>query len=267
MPSPFPGMDPWLESRDLFPDLHNRFISRLSEVLNAVLPRPFFTTIANRVYIDESDRTVEPDVNVYRQPYSGPATERPAGDANGGVLVLPVVVTVPSDKLTEWYLELHAAADGSRLVTSVEVLSRSNKRRGSTGRRLYRKKQRELLRGRINTVEIDLLRAGLHTTAVPLDRAVRKAGSFDYHVCVHRAVRREDYEVYPTQLAQRLPMVHFPLSSELDIPLDLQPILAHCYEVGLYEHRLRYDRPPDPPLIGEQQIWAEGLLKPKEMLA
>jgi hypothetical protein len=254
-------MDPWLESRDIFPDLHNRFINRLSEALNAVLPRPFFTTIANRSYVDESDRMIEPDVNVYRQPLSNPNSDQPVGDADGGVLVQPVVVTVPSDEVTEWYLELHAAPDGSRLVTSVEVLSRSNKRRGSTGRRLYRKKQRELLRSRINTVEIDLLRAGLHTTSVPLDPAVRKAGRFDYHVCVHRAVRPEDYEVYPTQLSQRLPSVRFPLSQGVDIPLDLQPIMTHCYEVGLYEHRLSYDRPPDPPLTQDQQTWAVGVLK------
>ena len=27
MPSPFPGMDPYLENRDLWPDAHHRFIS------------------------------------------------------------------------------------------------------------------------------------------------------------------------------------------------------------------------------------------------
>ncbi len=33
MPSPFPGMDPWLESNAVWPDFHDR----LSEQINATL--------------------------------------------------------------------------------------------------------------------------------------------------------------------------------------------------------------------------------------
>ncbi len=38
MPSPFPGMDPYLESPDWFPDLHDGLIFCLKESLQNLLP-------------------------------------------------------------------------------------------------------------------------------------------------------------------------------------------------------------------------------------
>jgi hypothetical protein len=40
MPSPFPGMDPYLENPEIFPDFHDSFITYLREVLQASLPAP-----------------------------------------------------------------------------------------------------------------------------------------------------------------------------------------------------------------------------------
>ena len=49
--------------------------------------------------------------------------------------------------------------DSGRLITAIEFLSASNKTAGA-GRKLYKKKQKELYRAAANMVEIDLLRAG-----------------------------------------------------------------------------------------------------------
>jgi len=38
MPSPFPGMDPWLEDEDVFPDLHESLCQYVREALNAAMP-------------------------------------------------------------------------------------------------------------------------------------------------------------------------------------------------------------------------------------
>ena len=38
MPSPFPGMDPYLESPEIFPDVHDSMITYLREALQASLP-------------------------------------------------------------------------------------------------------------------------------------------------------------------------------------------------------------------------------------
>ena len=51
------------------------------------------------------------------------------------------------------------APGGKRLVTSLEVLSLSNKTPGEHGRELFLRKQKELLASKVNLVEIDLLRA------------------------------------------------------------------------------------------------------------
>lgn len=41
MPSPFPGMDPFLEHPAIFPGLHERLIAYLSESLQGRLPEPY----------------------------------------------------------------------------------------------------------------------------------------------------------------------------------------------------------------------------------
>ena len=56
MPSPFPGMDPWLEQPEVFPDVHDSLISYLREALNATLPAPYFANIATRVWVEISER-------------------------------------------------------------------------------------------------------------------------------------------------------------------------------------------------------------------
>ena len=37
MPSPFPGMDPYLESPEIFPDFHDSYTTHLREALQATL--------------------------------------------------------------------------------------------------------------------------------------------------------------------------------------------------------------------------------------
>jgi hypothetical protein len=264
-------MDPWLESPSVFSDLHNRFITYFSEALNAVLPAPYFAAIANRVWIEQSERRVEPDVNVLHPPGNGaPAGTKSAGgvavaDAVG---VQPVKVRVPRDELTEWFVEVHAAPGGERLVTMVEVLSPTNKRAGTEGRELYLKKQREARQSKVHLIEIDLLRSGLHTSAVPLDWARGEAGPFDYHVCVRRFDQFGEYTVYPIRMPQRLPKIDVPLlPGTPDVSVDLQPLLDRCYDTGQYLRRVRYADPtPEPALSAELADWADGILTARGLL-
>ena len=263
MPSPFPGMDPWLEQRGVFPGFHNRAIAYLSEALNAVLPRPYYADIATRVVIegDGEPGVREPDVGVFHP-------DRTTG--TGGVAVADpaevraVVVHVPRDEITEWLVEVRSAEGGDRLVTCLEVLSPSNK---STDRAVYRRKQRQLIERRVNLVEVDLLRGGPHSTAVPLAQARQAAGPFDYHVCVYRPEEPEQFEVYPIRLPQRLPVVRVPLRPDAGpVSVDLQAVCDRAYDVGNYDRRLRYADPADPPLTPEQQAWADDILKAKGII-
>lgn len=267
MPSPFPGMDPWLEAHGLFPDLHNTLIGQLREAMNASLPRPYYTAIGTRLYVDESQRQIEPDVDVLL-PEKRP---RRTGSGGGGIAVLeqakPLMFRSSSDPVREWTLEIRHSDSGDRFVTSVEILSLSNKTRGSKGRKKYLAKRRELIRGRVNAVEIDLLRAGEPTTLAPLIRAVRRAGPFEYHICARRCYRSLSTEVYPIPMVERLPLIAIPLlKGDADVTVDFQAVFDRSYDIARFDQRAHYAKSADPPLTPEQQAWAERILKSKGVL-
>jgi hypothetical protein len=266
MPSPFPGMDPWLEDPALFPDLHETLIACFREALTDRLPRPYYAALGTRLYVEESDRHIEPDIDLLI-PKKRP--KKPAG-GRGGVAVAertarPLTIRVSSDNVKEAFIEIRHAT-GDRLVTSVEVLSLSNKTKGSEGRKQYRRKRKELRQGRVNVVEIDLLRAGEPTTLPPLGRVRRMFGQpFDYHVCVWRPHRASAREVYPVPLDDLLPVVAIPLlKGDADVSVDLQQVFARCYAVGRFDLRAKYAKPPTPPLASEQQAWVDTILKTME---
>jgi len=178
-------------------------------------------------------------------------------------------VQVPHDERRETFLDIFTILEGrERLVTSVEVLSPTNKTPGEQGQELYLRKQREILDNKIHLVEIDLLRGGRHSTAVPLDWALQKTGPFDYHVCVHQFDRWEDYFVYPVKLEDRLPEIALPLlPGDPQIAVDLQAVFDRCYDTGPYRRRVRYQEDaPVPPLQPEQAEWATRLLREKGIL-
>lgn len=51
MPSPFPGMDPYLEHPDIFPGLHDGLIAYLRESLQPLLPPPYHADIGRRTWV------------------------------------------------------------------------------------------------------------------------------------------------------------------------------------------------------------------------
>ncbi len=246
MPSPFPGMDPFLEDPERFPGFHDRFITYLSEFLQPKLPEPYYADSGRRAWIEISERFIGPDVQVLkpRRTRETPEEEK----ATAGVALAappsgrPIVIHVPHDERREPFIEIYVGRrPDRRLVTTIEVLSPSNKAPGEQGRDLYLRKQREVLQGKVHLVEIDLLRAGEHTTAVPRDRLMTEAGSFDYHVCIHRFDEFEDYFVYPIRLDERLPEIAIPLlPGDPSIPIELQGVLARAYDAGPYRREIRY---------------------------
>jgi hypothetical protein len=166
-------------------------------------------------------------------------------------------------------LEVYTRKDGKkRLVTTIEVLSWSNKTRREKGRKLYKKKQRETLRSRVHLVEIDLLRGGEPTTAVPHDLAVALAGPFDYHVCIHHFDNREAFFVYPIRLEEQLPEIAIPLlPGDPAVSLDLQAVFNRCYDTGPYRRSVRYAEDVIvPPLRPEQAEWAQRVLREKGLV-
>lgn len=253
--SPFPGMDPYLEKH--WGDVHQRLVTYACDQLQEFLPRSLRARMEERVYVefDEPQRSMYPDVRVVESGRTGTATT----SATGAATAEPVVIHMPTEPLTESFIEIVDVASGHRLVTVIEVLSPANKS-SSRGRRLYRRKQRELRKGKVSLVEIDLLRAGRRVLMAPTAIIPRSHRS-QYQVCVRRGWKVLEVEVYRVALREPLPTIRIPLRpDDADVPLNLQALIEECYRKGRYDD-LDYQEPPEPPLEGEDAAWAEELLK------
>src|SRR4051794_38724844 len=102
MPSPFPGMDPYLEHPEFFPGLHDRLIAYLCEAIQVQLPRAYYADIRTRVWIETSERSIEPDVDILR---SQRPSQKPPGNGGVAVRIPPVVITVPGEQMTESFID------------------------------------------------------------------------------------------------------------------------------------------------------------------
>ncbi len=266
MPSPFPGMDPYLEEPTLWLGVHAGLIAALESALNAVLPEGYAADIGERVYLMDSRRDAYPDVAVAQFAGRRPAPGAAAPSPSGAVTVLdpaaaPWVIRVAPREVREPFLQIRAVREGQRVVTVIEILSPSNKTVGTQSRKLYLEKQAEPLRSETHLLEIDLLRAGAHTVAAPLDYLVDR-GTWDYLVCLHRGSTDELYELWPITLRQPLPLVKVPLGGDdPDVSLGLGQVLARRYDEGRYALKIDYRADPVPPLGPGDQAWAAALLR------
>ncbi|NOX61573.1 MAG: DUF4058 family protein [Chloroflexi bacterium] len=264
MPSPFPGMDPYLESRAIWPDLHQSLITYSRDALQPRIRPRYHARIGERIYVIPSHRIIYPDISItWRRPEPAPALA-------GGVAVLapdePTIISVPPQEVRETFVEILDLTQGGRLVTVIEVLSPANKMPGE-GRELYLRKQEELLAGEVHLVEIDLLSQGEPTVAAPLS-SLDPYRPWRYLISVSRAGNREKFEVYFVGLRQRLPRVAIPLTEpDPDATLDLQAVFEQCYERGAYEDLVDYGKEPEARLTEEDAAWADALLREKKLRA
>ena len=274
MPSPFPGMDPYLESPDWFPCLHDCLITYSLEWIQTRLPGSYYAQSSQRVWLEYSRRHVEPDVEVIHTRRSRRRGKRSGQEATSSVAVLespvkrPVIVSVAEIEhgpFQESFIEIRRREGKERrLVTSIEVLSAGQQDpRQSSPREIPEQAVRKLLEDQVHLVEIDLLRAGTHTSAVPLESAEVEAGPYDYHTSVRRFDRPKEFLVYPIALDERLPTIGVPLlPGDPDVPLDLQAVFDRAYDAGPYQREIEYGRDAVvPPLKADRLRWVKAMLK------
>ncbi len=244
-PSPFPGMDPWLQS--FWDNVHTKFCTYLSDTLNELLSPGLVAVTQQRVFIESSvaaDRSAYPDVHVIHRSAPALGGSSPAGAAT---LDEPIVMEMPADAFEQPYIEIVDAQSGGTVVTVIEIVSPSNKRAGES-RDLYEQKQAEVVASDANLVEVDLIR-GYRGVTLAWRRSASPALETAYHACARRATRRLALEVYPIGLWQRLPSIRIPLRpDDADIRLDLQRILDDTYRRGRLGELIDYSRPAEPPL-------------------
>ncbi len=242
MPSPFPGMNPYIERASVWHDFHERWIPLAAELIGAqVLPR-YYVRIDEHMYIhelsgDERRFLGRADVLV---PALAPSAA--ASAAASSVLEAPAEVGIPAvDVETLSFLEIRDR-DRHELITVVELLSPCNKYAGPD-REQYLAKARQLQRSWVHFVEIDLLRGGPRMPWLNMPEC-------DYCVVVSRVERRPRAGFWPVRLRERLPEIPIPLRiGEVDARLDLQQTLHRIYDAAGYGYHI-YAGPPEPQLAG-----------------
>jgi hypothetical protein len=261
MPSPFPGMDPYLEAPELWPDVHARLIGEIQSALNGRLRPRYVARVEMRVYISEEDdpgrQKRVPDVRVEKTTAKeGQTIKRPAAGTITEPLIIPLTL---DEEIEETRIEIHHA-ESNALVTVIEILSPANKVGGSSGRKSFLEKRREILRTKVHWVEIDLLRAGKPSMA----RLERKG--CDYRIVVSRGENRRRAQFWPVGLQQKLPVIGIPLrGKDADVPLDLDVVLRAAYDNGAYDLSVDYRRQPKPRLSKKTASWADKLLREQRL--
>jgi len=270
---PFPGMDPYLEAADIWPDFHDRLAAAISGLLNDALPPPYYARLQMRPELGVVQagirHSIVPDVVGVRHPSPTPPR---AGGAGVAVLDQPraaiaqgIEVRIHTDPLQHRFVEIRDAARGHKLITLIEILSPSNKRPGPD-RRTYETKQREVLESDANLIELDLLRGGTRVLPYPDLAAAVDDLACDYLILLNRSAQRQDlwmdYTLYPLDVREPLPCIPTPLAGQdPDVPLDLQIAAQRAYREGPYARAIDYTLPPEPALSEEDAAWADACLR------
>lgn len=264
MKSPFPGMDPYIEARGLWGDFHHGLISEIKCALADVAPERYLVRAEERSYIvlvDDEDKASHPF-----RPNASVTTERqkePSRKKGGTAVAEPLPSAEPvlmrafiKEEHREAFVEIFEADPEQRLVTSVEILSPSNKRPHTDGWELYLRKRQSLLLGDVNLVEIDLLRNGMR---MPM---LDPWPDSPYTCMVARARKYGMCKVWPGYFQTPLPSIPVPLAKpDPDIVLELQPMIDAIYKRSRYERSIDYGKPITPPLDAAETGWLKQQLQ------
>jgi hypothetical protein len=267
MPNPFPGMNPYLERRDIWPDFHHRLITTIADALSPQVEPRYYVAVEQRTYIlpvEDGEQIIRPDVAVIAttpepEPSGGVAVSVATETAVTTETAVEVTtVTLPLyERVRESYLEIRDA-ETHEVVTVIEVLSPSNKVPGQ-GRLEYEAKRRQVLMTLTSLVEIDLLRVGEPMPMKPVPKSY-------YRILVRRGWEGNKGTLYAFGLRHPIPEIPVPLrQGEKEAKLNLNPLLSDIYDRARYHLRLNYRQPPDPPLPPDDLAWVQKILKEKRL--
>ncbi len=265
-------MNPYLEHPAIWPAVHTNLIVSLQDALVPLLRPRYYVTVQLRVYeVDRADLAVDlvgaGDVMVSRGRTSGgngrTAASEPAtrGGERPGVLLVELPAPV---EIQERYLEIRVPQTHD-LITTIEVLSPTNKRPGR-GRQQYEAKRRQIAETLTNLVEIDLVRAEEPLPVLRDGALLSRDLAGDYRVLVSRGAQRHRAELYTVSIRDPLPTLPVPLRpGEAEPEIDLQATVEAVYERGGYDLLVDYRDTPVPPLAPADAEWADHLLRSQSL--
>ena len=256
MNSPFAGMDPYIESSGLWRNFHANLLIKIQDALADVVPNQYLVRAEERSYLllaTENGKEMHnfyPDIRVIEpqpRPKKRPTKKRGERQPN---LAVAASVTISAEHLPmklaafvetevrETFIEIFATEPEHRLVTTIEVLSPTNKDCGSHGWNLYLRKRQAALVCGVHLIEIDLLRGG---TRMPM-RDPWPGSPFT--LLVARAGERFACDVWPAYFHVSVPPIPVPLSPpDPDVTLALQPLIDSIYRRLRYAETIDYEKP------------------------
>ncbi len=226
MPSPFPGMDPFLEELRRWVGVHSWLINSISDDLADRVSPDFFVEIV----------------------VSG---QREEPSAMAGVITAPTLIEPLYDvEIRDRYIEIRDTVNRD-VVATIEVLSPYNKAAGTQGREAFLQKRKTVMASGVHWIEIDLLRAG--------ERPPEVAGKSDYYALLKRGGTPGPFEVWHFDLRDTMPTIAVPLRlPHDDVPLDLQLVFDDVYARGHYAESTNYSGDsPLPRLRPADAAWVE----------
>jgi hypothetical protein len=272
MPSPFPGMDPFIEVNPRWQGFHAWFVRELArQALPKAQNLGCWIDVERTVYqrepsgefvlVGEPDHTVGLEV-------SSPGWKN-SSTGHGGVVVVAApkaireVVLDPDslERIKQDYLVVRELGQFARILAAVEILSPANKKGNYLPR--YREKRMRLLSSQAHFMEIDLLRDGDN----PSRQLFPELPSTPYFIFVARKTglgRNE--EGYPLRLQDPLPVIGLPLGPPRpDLALDLQSAFQAAYDLSIRPGSVHYfdETPPEPPLENSDAAWVKNLVQEK----
>ena len=206
--SPFPGMDPYLESPLLWPDVHDSLANIFREQLAPYLAPKYVAELDTQIVIEQ------------------------IVDDDESSMAVPTRVVSVHIRLRET----------QRLVAVIELLSPVNKKAGKE-REAYLEKRAAYLDSNTHLIEIDLLRRHqrmpLQGSLPESDYLVVISNAYERPECdVWPIGLREPLPVLPIPL----------IRPDNPVPLDLGKALRTAYQRARYDLRINYHAPPSPRL-------------------
>ncbi len=253
MPSPFPGMDPYLEG-STWMNFHGQLCAEIARQLGPKL-RPRYLALMTERFVTEipdglaiTTATLSPDVGVVEH------SSWVAGAARQSIATAPLhLATVIPEPVLHFSIEIRDRND-HRLVACIEVVSPTNKQ--GDGYLEYQRKRNRVLNSTAHLLEIDLLRQGQR---IPMRDPLPEA---PYFVFLGRFETRPVTDVWPIYFDQALPALPVPLlPNDQDVILDLQQAFSTVYDVCSYDLIIDYSQPAEVPLPPEAAGWADERLR------
>ncbi len=247
MPSPFPGMDPYLEDDEFWPEFHHNLSGAIQAQLIPLLRPKYFATVETMIVYEPVEgreaRRMTPDVAILKEAVASYATR------GGEITPAPIRQDVELEVQVKLFsVDIYTTKD-KRLVTSIEIHSPANKVHGSQAYVQHLRKRRRLFNSEVHFMEIDLLRGG---SRVILGSDLPDA---PYFVTLSRADQRPTVEIWPIALTGPIPILPVPLlPPDPDVPLDLNAAISTVYDNSGYDYRIDYTRPPPPPPLSDDEM-------------